>query len=392
MRILTVIYEFPPVGGGGGKVAEDICRKLAARGHEVGVLTAHWGDLPRDETRDGVRIWRIPSLRRLPYKGDMRAMLGYVLAAIPAGLHIIHRWQPDVLHTHFAVPSGAAAYALSRLSGLPYLLTAHLGDVPGGVPEKTDRWFRWIFPFTILIWRRAARIAAVSDFTRDLAQRHYGVEVQVIPNGVDMSELNPGKIRVGRPPHILFAGRLSPQKNVPGLVRILGRVRDLPWTATVVGDGPQRAEVVAEIARLGLEERVAMPGWVSPGEVVEYMRRADILLMPSLSEGMPVVGVQALAMGLALVVSDIGGFAGLVAQGVNGHLCPVGEDGAFVKALSRLLTDPQYLLACRRNSQQKAAAFDWDDIVTAYEEILQAVCMGASGADVSSSFPALPLK
>ncbi|RMH44787.1 MAG: hypothetical protein D6694_05390, partial [Gammaproteobacteria bacterium] len=222
MRILTVIYEFPPVGGGGGKVAEDICYKLAARGHEVGVLTAHWGDLPREEIRHGVRIWRIPSLRRWPYKGDMRAMLGYVLAAIPAGLRIIRRWQPDVLHTHFAVPSGAAAYALSRLSGLPYLLTAHLGDVPGGVPEKTDRWFRWVFPFTIPIWRRAAHIVAVSAFTRDLARRHYGVDVQVIPNGVDTALLNPGEIRVGNPPRILFAGRLSPQKNVPGLVRILG--------------------------------------------------------------------------------------------------------------------------------------------------------------------------
>ncbi|RMI06955.1 MAG: glycosyltransferase family 1 protein [Calditrichaeota bacterium] len=197
-------------------------------------------------------------------------------------------------------------------------------------------------------------------------------------------------MRVGNPPRILFAGRLSPQKNVPGLVRILGRVRDLPWTATVVGDGPQRAEVEAEIARLGLEERVAMPGWVSPDEVMEYMRESDILLMPSLSEGMPVVGVQALATGLALVVSDIGGFAGLVEQGVNGYLCPVGEDGAFARALSRLLTDQQYLLACRQSSQQKAAAFDWDGIVTAYEEILQTVHMGSHGKHLV--FPSYHLK
>ncbi len=373
MRILTVIYEFPPVGGGGGKVAEDICRKLASRGHEVGVLTAHWGDLPREEVRHGVRIWRIPSLRRWPYKGDMRAMLGYVLAAVPAGLRIIRRWQPDVLHTHFAVPSGAAAYALSRLTGLPYLLTAHLGDVPGGVPEKTDRWFRWVFPFTIPIWRRAAHIVAVSAFTRDLARRHYGVDVQVIPNGVDTALLNPGEIRVGNPPRILFAGRLSPQKNVPGLVRILGRVRDLPWTATVVGDGPQRAEVEAEIARLGLEERVAMPGWVSPDAVVEHMRESDILLMPSLSEGMPVVGVQALATGLALVVSDIGGFADLVRNGENGFLCPVQDEAVFAERLRSLLCSPDRLQAFRVASREHARHFDLEHIAAAYDAVLQGI-------------------
>ena len=375
MRILTVIYEFPPVGGGGGKVAEDICRKLAGRGHEVGVLTAHWGDLPREEVRDGVRIWRIPSLRRWPYKGDMRAMLGYVLAAIPAGLRIIRRWQPEVLHTHFAVPSGAAAYALSRLSGLPYLLTAHLGDVPGGVPEKTDRWFRWVFPFTVPIWRRAAHVVAVSAFTRDLAQQHYGVEVQVIPNGVDFAEMPEAEIRLGDPPHILFAGRLSPQKNVPGLVRILGRVRDLPWKATVVGDGPQRPEVEAEIARLGLGERVAMPGWVSPDAVQEYMRRADILLMPSLSEGMPVVGVQALAAGLALVVSDIGGFADLVREGENGHLCPVENEGAFADALRGLLSVPEKLLAFRKASYALAQRFDLTHVADMYEESLREIAV-----------------
>ncbi len=385
MRILTVIYEFPPVGGGGGKVAEDICRKLAERGHEVGVLTAHWGDLPHEEERDGVRVWRISSLRRWPYKGDMRAMLGYVTAAVPAGLRIIRRWQPDVLHTHFAVPSGAAAYTLSRLTGLPYLLTAHLGDVPGGVPEKTDRWFRWIFPFTVPIWRRAAQVVAVSAFTRDLAQRHYGVDVQVIPNGVDTDALRPGEIRVGKPPRILFAGRLTSQKNVPGLVRILGRVRDLPWTATVVGDGPQRAEVEAEIARLGLEGRVSMPGWVSPDEVISHMRRADILLMPSLSEGMPVVGVQALAAGLAMVVSDIGGFAGLVQERENGHLCPVNDESAFADALRGLLTAPGKVLAFRRVSLRLARRFDLHHIVQTYEQVLSSMVVPQEAVDSALS-------
>jgi glycosyltransferase involved in cell wall biosynthesis len=362
-------------------VAEDICRGLAARGHKVGVLTAHWGDLPRFEVRDGVQVWRIPSLRRWPYKGDMRAMLGYVLAALPAGLRLIRRWKPDVLHAHFAVPSGAATYALSRISGLPYLLTTHLGDVPGGVPEKTDRWFRWIFPLTPPIWRSAVHVVAVSAFTRDLAWQHYRVQAEVIPNGVDTARLNPGEIQVGQPPRILFAGRFMPQKNLLALTRILAQVRELPWTCTLVGDGPLRTEVEAEVTRYGLQERITLTGWVSPDQVTAYMQQSDILFMPSLSEGMPVVGVQALSMGLALVVSRIGGFADLVQDGQNGYLIPPEDETGFAQTLCSLLTSPQELLALRHASRRMALRFDLEHIVSAYERILRAFAEGQEAPD-----------
>lgn len=158
MRILVLIYEFPPVGGGGGRVAEDICRGLAKRGHELVVLTSHYKGLPRLEPRDGMLIRRIPVGRRVPFKAHFLDMFGYVMIGFFAGLGIILRWKPDVMHVHFAVPSGALALPLAWLTGVPYVLTAHLGDVPGGVPDKTERWFRWIFPLTPPIWKRAAHV------------------------------------------------------------------------------------------------------------------------------------------------------------------------------------------------------------------------------------------
>ena len=169
MRILVLIHEYPPVGGGGGRVAQDLCQGFVQHGHEVRVLTAQCGGLPAQEDQDGIQIIRLNSWRREPFRADLRAMAGYVLAAVAKGLPLIRSWKPDVIHVHFAVPAGAAAWLLSLFSGVPYVLTAHLGDVPGGVPEKTGKWFRWIFPFTPPIWKRAAGVAAVSEFTRSLA-------------------------------------------------------------------------------------------------------------------------------------------------------------------------------------------------------------------------------
>ena len=86
-------------------------------------------------------------------------------------------------------------------------MTVHLGDVPGGVPEKTGNWFKWIMPFTRPIWRDAKHVIAVSEFTRQLALEHYEREVEVIPNGVDLDRLRPAGIKVNEPPRIVFAGR-----------------------------------------------------------------------------------------------------------------------------------------------------------------------------------------
>ncbi|MDO8753949.1 MAG: glycosyltransferase family 4 protein, partial [Anaerolineales bacterium] len=186
MRLLTIIHEYPPIGGGGGAAARDICLGLARRGHEINVLTAHLHGLPQYEEQDGIEIHRLPSLRRKAYAASLLEMAAFDLAGLWAGSRIIKSFRPDVLHAHFAVPAGALTYALARLHRTPYVLTTHLGDVPGGVPEKTDAWFRLVGRFVKPIWHNAARVVAVSNFTRDLALKKYNVPIDVIPNGVDL--------------------------------------------------------------------------------------------------------------------------------------------------------------------------------------------------------------
>src|SRR5689334_5709975 len=219
MRILVIIYEFAPIGGGGGCAAYDISRRLASRGHQATVLTAHVDGLPQEEMLDGIHLVRVKSLRREPFPAGFITMLAYILAGFWAGLHSIRTARPDIIHTHFAVPSGALAWMLSLVTGVPYVLTVHLGDVPGGVPEKTGGWFRWLEPFTHPIWRRARRLFAVSEYTRQLALSHYPVQIDVIPNGADVQALAPASIRIQEPVQLVFAGRFVPQKDPLAIVQ-----------------------------------------------------------------------------------------------------------------------------------------------------------------------------
>ncbi len=373
MRILVISYEFPPVGGGGGRAARDICRKLASNGHEVTVLSAHMHGLPFDETRDGIRLVRIRSLRRESFRASFVAMLAYVLAGLWAGLRLIHLSRPEIIHTHFAVPSGALAWMLSVITGIPYVLTAHLGDVPGGVPEKTGTWFRWIKPFTVPIWKRAKHVVAVSEHTRQLALRHYPVEISVIPNGADIKLLAPAEIKLNHPPRLVFAGRFVPQKNPLAIVQVLAQLTDLNWNCAMLGDGPLLNDVKREIEKKGMNDRFDLPGWVTPEEVLDWFSKSDILFMPSLSEGLPVVGVQALATGLAIVASRIGGFTDLVDEGKNGFLIETSDLYRFVDTLRNLLSNPPSLFECRKESLHRSAKFDIVRIAGEYEVIFREV-------------------
>ena len=368
MKILVLIHEYPPVGGGGGHVALDIASGLQQRGHEIVILTSRFGDLPKEEILDGMRIIRVPSLRREVFRASLLSMTMYIITGLWACLRLISDWRPDVIHVHFAVPAGVLAWAFSRITKIPYILTAHLGDVPGGAPEKTDQWFRWILPLTHRIWCDAKQVVAVSEFTRELALKHYDVDIKVIHNGVDLKHLKSNEIILNSPPRIIFAGRFAEQKNPLQIVRTLVALQDLPWQCVMIGEGHLGDAIRAEVAAHGMDERFIFTGWVTPEEVQVWLSKSDILFMPSLSEGLPVVGVQALAMGLAMVVSNIGGFVDLVDDGKNGFL--VNTRAAFEDNLRVLLSDPKALKHFRLMSKEKSKLFALDFVVTKYESLL----------------------
>lgn len=371
MKILVLIHEFPPVGGGGGRAAQDLCHGLVERGHEITILTAHFKGLLKDETVDGMHVLRLPSLRREAFRADLLAMGGYILSGLWAGYRLMNNWQPDLLHVHFAVPGGALAWVLSRWRGVPYVMTVHLGDVPGGVQEKTGKWFRWVLPFTYPIWRDAKCVVAVSEYTRQLARGHYHREIEVIPNGVDLARLRPAGIRLNEPLRIVFAGRFMAQKNPIQIVHTLAELKDLPWDCVMLGDGPLMSEVQKAVAGYDLQERFSLPGWLTPEGVLDWFDKSDILFMPSLSEGLSVVGVQALAKGLAMVVSNVGGFVDLVDDGQNGFLVDGDQPSGFSIALRQLLSQRDELQRFRAASLQKALRFGINQIVEQYEKIFE---------------------
>lgn len=376
VKILLLCYEYPPVGGGGGRVAAQVAAKLALRGHQIRVVTAGMDHLPRREVRDRVEILRPRSFRRREDTCTVPEMGLYVATNLLPVLREARRWHPDVIHAHFAVPTGPVALATRLLTGVPYVLTAHLGDVPGGVPEQTDHLFRRLGPFLGPIWRKAQAVTAVSRFVADLAAKAYGVHPMVIHNGVESVAF--AGFEIHSPCRIVMAGRLSIQKNPLLAIAALALIKETDWSLDVIGDGPLRIEMEAAAQRLGVAGRVHLHGWLSESDVAQVMARCDILLMTSLHEGLPMVAIEALQWGLAIVGSQIGGLRDVVDEGRNGFLCELTATG-FADKLKRLVTTPTLLEQMRRASREKAAQFDLERIVSAYEGVLQESSVRAGG-------------
>jgi len=374
MRILVLSHEYPPVGGGGGRVAQDLNQGFYQHGHEVKLLTSYLKGLKRTEVYPNYEVIRVSSLRKYAYRATLVDMAAYIVSSYVVGGRLIKKWRPDIIQGHFAVPAGAAAHMLAKKFAIPYFLTAHLGDIPGGVPEKTDKWFRLFYPFTKKIWEDADRIITVSSYTQELAKRSYpGIEPELIFNGVDIQEIKPDHLEVHDPIQVVFAGRFVKQKNPILIVEVLNQLKHLEWKCVMMGDGPLKMSVEQRIQDYGLQQRFSLPGWLEPQQVLHIYKESDILFMPSLSEGLPIAGVQAIAMGLVPVISNVGGCPDLVDPNHTGFLIEAGDLPAFINAIRTLLTNKALLREFKEANLNWARKFDLRAVIAQYEKVMQEI-------------------
>ena len=372
MNILTVIHEFPPIGGGGGQIARDLAIALAKRGHQLRVVSAAFEDLPEREMQDGIEIIRLKSYRTQAYRAGFPTMAAFILAANRYCLRM-RDFTPDIVHAHFAVPGGPAVFPYAQWRKIPYVLTVHLGDIPGASPEKTGKWFRFVYPFTHSIWEKASRVVAVSEFSRSLALKSYQVPIDVIPNGIDYDSIHNRTLEPHSPLKIAFAGRFVPQKNLPVLVEALAEVKELDWRCQLLGDGQDRPQIEELIHQKELQNKISITGWVKPQQVVEAFHQSDLLFLPSLTEGLPIVGIQAMASGLALLLSDAGGNREIVVENKNGYARSPHDVQGYAALLRKLINDPELVMTLRRNSLEMAKQYDIALIAAQYEAVFSDV-------------------
>jgi glycosyltransferase involved in cell wall biosynthesis len=300
MRILTLSYEFPPIGGGGSGVVKGLAVELVRLGHEVDVVTMGFRGLPAEGVVEGIRVHRVDCARRSESKCTAREALRYVLRAPAVVRRLLKAKAYDFVHVHFIFPDGILAWREVAPAGVPYLITAHGSDVPG---YNRKKFFRLVHPFLRVLWRRVTRSAAeIVSPSQTLAELIHavgpGVPVRVIANGIDARRYRP----VPKREEILVATRLVERKGVQYLLEALAG-SGIAWPVAIVGSGEYQQELVRLNESLGRPAR--MLGWLSneSGEFRDLIERAAIYVLPSDFENFPVALLEAMAAGCAIVTT-----------------------------------------------------------------------------------------
>jgi len=371
MRIGITCY---PTYGGSGAVATELGHELARRGHEVHVIS-YASPFRLRQYAERVYFHEVDLSGTYP----LLEYFPYSLALAVMQEEVALRERLDVLHVHYAVPHATAAFlAREMLVGkhdLRVVTTLHGTDITLVGKERS---FYTVTKFSI---EQSDAVTAVSEFLRDETNRAFLCEacgIDVIPNFVNRREFYPSdeadcRTSFGDPGAkvLMHVSNFRQVKRVPDVVRIFAKVRQRTDAVLVlVGDGPDRPLVIETAEELGVTDHVRFLGKVEA--VADLLRSADLFLLPSDSESFGLSALEAMACGVPVVASRVGGIPEVVIDGETGHLAPAGDVDAMADAALELL-EPERWHRARAAAIERAAVFDESLIVPKYEALYERV-------------------
>ena len=365
MKVLSVTYEYPPIGGGGGKAAAALNEALVTQGDVVEVLTSRMRGLPALEQVNGVTVHRTACWRRHRHFTTTPEMASGLLPAWRQGCRIIEARRPDILHTHFVFPSGIVAWRLAAKFNLPYVITAHGSDIPAYNPDRFETAHKLLRPLWQRIVADAVLLISPSRFLAGLIRRQVKLPIGIIPNGYAPAvSHNKSKRNL-----VLVVARLFPRKGVQRFLEAIAGIGG-DWEYVVAGDGPYLPALKEQAAHLRVSVRFA--GFLDEHTLRGYYEEARILVFPSIRENFPMVLLEAMDAGCAVITTDAEGCAEVV--GDTGFVVKKDNAEQIRTALLELTSNPARCALLGKRAQMRADLFRWPRIAQLYRDSFETAC------------------
>jgi glycosyltransferase involved in cell wall biosynthesis len=350
LRICFLTTTYPDYQGSPrGPFIERLAQRLTQRGHEINVVTPQvFADSKPCEEWNGVTVHRFPypSGGRKLVEHDrvpLKAMMFYLLRGTMWARRIAHEHACDVIHAHWVVPAGLMGAWAAKRTRKPLVVSAHGSDL---LVWAKKRGIRSLARWTMRQARAcSANSAEMADECRALGAADDRL-LTIYETGVDATRFHPDVDGTAiRRQHqcnadeivALFVGHLTRVKGVDVLLKAFARLSLPHLRLLIVGDGPEREPLETLATTLGVAERTTFAGAVSWQDMPPYFAASDFFVLPSRSEGMGIVLLEAMATGKPVIGSDVGGIPSLVTPNKNGWLVAPEDDEALAATL-RLMT------------------------------------------------------
>lgn len=358
LKVAFVADWFAPRRGGIENQLLGLAEGLKNAGVDIHVITS----MPGPEQIDGIKVMRLRCLR-LPWLD---------LAASPRLVSIIRKIlsdvRPDVVHIHPSIvaPTCLAGFIAARSLGLPVVFTFHswMNNLPG-LLRLADKLWRWTSP-PIRLTGVSQRIVAQLDTIRP------DLKASILPNGFDYDFWSqPGAAEIARPGFtIVTAIRLEPRKRplvLPQLLKAVSQTgQGTPVELIAAGQGRLLRAVLKLCSRLGVERQFHIEGWLGRQDLRALYKRADVFVLPSITESFGLAALEARAAGLPIVARSGSGLADYITDGVDGFLCD--SDAAMAQAVARLCGD-RNLLARLSGPRPALVRHDWSRVTIQHLDV-----------------------
>jgi len=371
MKIGITCY---PTYGGSGVIATELGKELALRGHEVHFISyalpfrlSHYIE---NIVFHEVEISNYP-LFEFPL---------YSLSLASKMVEVAEFEKLDLLHVHYAIPHATSAFLAKEMMrknrDLKIFTTLHGTDITLVGLEPS---FLPLVKFSI---EKSDGVTAVSRFLKEKTITNYSceVDIEVIPNFVDTNLFKPqsnGDFRKAIAPNgekiLVHTSNFRPVKRVPDTIKIFEKVqKEIPSKLILVGDGPDRSECEKLSRQLDLCDKVKFLG--KQEGLVEILSSSDIFLIPSQSESFGLAALEAMACGLPVVSSSVGGLPELVRHNETGFIAEIGDVDRMAKYTIELLSNEKKYNLFSENSRERAVTqFDTSKVVPMYEEYYEQI-------------------
>ena len=265
----------------------------------------------------------------------------------------------DVLHIHMAHCGSATRKLILALVAKALGVRTVMHVHGSGFDIYCRALPEWRRRALVAILRHCERVVVIGEYWRRFVVGEMGldpVRIVLIHNGVPR-RAGPKRTATDRPAKLLMLGEIGPRKGTPELIAALAtpELRQRAWTATLAGNGPVESYRV-EVARLGLADRVALPGWQSAEQVAALLADADVFVLPSRREGLPVAILEAMGGGAAVISTPVGAIGDAIIDGETGLLVPPGDAPALAAAIAQLLDDPALRARLAANARKRFEA------------------------------------
>jgi glycosyltransferase involved in cell wall biosynthesis len=363
MRIVIIISLFPPKWLGGMEIATyNIAEHLAKKGHEIHVITQYDEGLQVFSQENGFYIHRI-AFSRVRIVGVLLLWLRFFLT--------VRKIKPDIIHAQ-SFMAGIPACVIGNLLRIPYIVWGRGSDV-----YLMDFYVKNSSKF---ILKNANAIIALTDHMRKKLNSIHSRDIYIVPNGISLEqfkEISPDLTNEARTKKILFVGRFHPVKGVKYLIMAMEKVHEeIPDARLIlVGDGKERDMLEKLAENHGIRESIDFIGEVPHKKIAGFMNNADVFVLPSISESFGMVNLEAMACGLPIVASRVGGIPNVIKDEVHGYLVEAKKPDEIAEKLLLLLQNTQLRMKISQRNKEDVKAYAWDNIANSLEKIYLKVLM-----------------